>query len=604
MRRLFIFLTLIVLTNFVKADDTASLNAALAAGNVTLSGAHGPYNISGALLIPAGHTLNGNSIPINSTQTTGSAIQLTGAGASATNVILVGPWNYATMASNPSGSIGIRILASGTTIYNCNISGYAAYGIFSGNFSNLSITYNVIRNTGYIGFYFDAEANGSANNTFSNNTIDETAISPSTIAWQAAAIRGSTSAGFTTSNWTISNNTFKMPVSPTNWNANGIELRYLVNSTYSNNLFQGGYIGLSVVRSTGCTGTRNRSFTAKSEGIEYASSNNCTELHSYVTGSTGDGLLLDGYSSTTAACTNLTFKYDTAINVTNAPFHSYVNNSGITVVGCYFKTNGKGINLQNTSNVTIDSTKVDGGSHAGSSGVFIDNGPGTLTMHHDSLLNLSCQISVYSTTLNQLIDYIRVYNTAHSGTSGQLCPTLSNGAHLGTNILFSSFTYTFNPIPAHVYGDVDFDPGATSSESITYSSSNTSVATIVSGLVHIVGQGSTNITASTSDTTLAQPLTISKAPLVIQAVNKTKLFGAALPSLTYTISGFVYGEGPSVFTSPVTISTTALSTSPLGRYPITVSGAAAANYSITFGNGYLDIYGGTFILKHAVTGWP
>ncbi len=56
----------------------------------------------------------------------------------------------------------------------------------------------------------------------------------------------------------------------------------------------------------------------------------------------------------------------------------------------------------------------------------------------------------------------------------------------------------FPEIPAKPASDPDFDPGATSTGGlpITYVSSNTAVATIVAGKIHIVGLGSTNITAS------------------------------------------------------------------------------------------------------------
>lgn len=60
-------------------------------------------------------------------------------------------------------------------------------------------------------------------------------------------------------------------------------------------------------------------------------------------------------------------------------------------------------------------------------------------------------------------------------------------------------TITFPTLPTgKQIGDADFSPGATASSglAVTYTSSNTSVATIVGGLIHIVGTGSTNITAS------------------------------------------------------------------------------------------------------------
>ncbi|MDQ1770655.1 lectin-like protein, partial [Labilibaculum euxinus] len=58
-------------------------------------------------------------------------------------------------------------------------------------------------------------------------------------------------------------------------------------------------------------------------------------------------------------------------------------------------------------------------------------------------------------------------------------------------------TITFNSLSDKAYGNSDFDPSATASSGLTvsYSSSNTSVATIVDGKIHIVGVGSCTIYA-------------------------------------------------------------------------------------------------------------
>jgi hypothetical protein len=81
----------------------------------------------------------------------------------------------------------------------------------------------------------------------------------------------------------------------------------------------------------------------------------------------------------------------------------------------------------------------------------------------------------------------------------------------------------------------------------------------------------------------AGDLTITKAPLTVTADNQTTLFGAAIPALTATISGFVSGQTSAtsgVSGSPACV-TTAISTSPGGTYPITCTAGslAAANYS-------------------------
>jgi|GEM_PF-580508 len=59
-------------------------------------------------------------------------------------------------------------------------------------------------------------------------------------------------------------------------------------------------------------------------------------------------------------------------------------------------------------------------------------------------------------------------------------------------------TITFNPLPVKKVGDADFAPGAASDAGlpISYASSNAAVATIVSGKIHIIGPGTSTITAS------------------------------------------------------------------------------------------------------------
>ena len=66
-----------------------------------------------------------------------------------------------------------------------------------------------------------------------------------------------------------------------------------------------------------------------------------------------------------------------------------------------------------------------------------------------------------------------------------------------------SQTINFPAIPLKVFGNADFAPGATVSSGLTvsYTSSNTSVATIVSGNIHIVAAGTSIITASQSGNT-------------------------------------------------------------------------------------------------------
>jgi hypothetical protein len=82
---------------------------------------------------------------------------------------------------------------------------------------------------------------------------------------------------------------------------------------------------------------------------------------------------------------------------------------------------------------------------------------------------------------------------------------------------------------------------------------------------------------------------ILRAPLVITAANKSKVYGASLPALTATYAGWVNGDSAANLDVPVALSTGATAASPVGAYAIVASGAADSNYSITFVNGSLTV---------------
>jgi hypothetical protein len=98
--------------------------------------------------------------------------------------------------------------------------------------------------------------------------------------------------------------------------------------------------------------------------------------------------------------------------------------------------------------------------------------------------------------------------------------------------------------------------------------------------------------ADTNDYITAQAIVtinVQQAPLTITANNASQVYGAALPALTANYSGFVNGDTAASLAEPVTLGTTATTTSPAGLYTITASGAASPNYAITYVAGTLTI---------------
>ena len=84
-------------------------------------------------------------------------------------------------------------------------------------------------------------------------------------------------------------------------------------------------------------------------------------------------------------------------------------------------------------------------------------------------------------------------------------------------------------------------------------------------------------------------LTIEKAPLTITAKDYTIKQGEALPTFEATYEGFKNNETSDVLTKQPVLSTTATSACEPGEYEITVSGAEAQNYEMSYVAGKLTI---------------
>ncbi len=96
-------------------------------------------------------------------------------------------------------------------------------------------------------------------------------------------------------------------------------------------------------------------------------------------------------------------------------------------------------------------------------------------------------------------------------------------------------------------------------------------------------------TSDYATVTAGVTINVTQAPLSITVNPATKAYGAPLPAFTFTYSGFVNGDSITNLTSQPAINTTATAASNVGAYPITVSGAADANYAISFVNASLTV---------------
>ena len=195
---------------------------------------------------------------------------------------------------------------------------------------------------------------------------------------------------------------------------------------------------------------------------------------------------------------------------------------------------------------------------------------------------------------------------AASNNATLTLPAVGAAGSLGANndiaIVKSDQTIIFNALPAKTYGNSDFAPVATASSglTVTYSSSNTNVATIVSSQIHIIGAGTCTIYADQAGNAnyLAAPqgsqtLTVSTVTLTVTANAQSKVFGAANPTLTFQYSGWVNGV-ETIDVAP-TATTTVTTASIVGSYPgsITLSGGSDNNYTF-------NLVAGNFTVTKAV----
>ena len=190
-------------------------------------------------------------------------------------------------------------------------------------------------------------------------------------------------------------------------------------------------------------------------------------------------------------------------------------------------------------------------------------------------------------------------NPLHAYNGNLITYSYSNNAGTASNwaieerALFLPQTITFATTATATYGDVDFSPGATSSTSgvipITYTSSNTAVATIVAGQIHIVGAGQTTITASQASNTtylaaanVQQVLTVSPLALTVSnAAAQNKVYDAGNAAvITGTLSGIINSDAVTL-TGTGTFADVNIANGIAVTSTSTLGGAKAGNYTLT-----------------------
>ncbi|GEM_PF-3671059 len=146
------------------------------------------------------------------------------------------------------------------------------------------------------------------------------------------------------------------------------------------------------------------------------------------------------------------------------------------------------------------------------------------------------------------------------------------------------------PTFASGYGTVStLEATSNSGLNPTYSTSTPTTGSIDDNQITITGVGELTVTVHFPENDdfiageISQTITTSPAPLTVTADSQSRPYGSENPELTITFDGFVLDDDETDLTG-LAISTTAEQSSPIGQYPITISGIMTDNYTITLGS--------------------
>lgn len=168
-------------------------------------------------------------------------------------------------------------------------------------------------------------------------------------------------------------------------------------------------------------------------------------------------------------------------------------------------------------------------------------------------------------------------------------------------IILKPQTITFTPPAGPVsYGVKPFDLSAKSNSGLPVQLSVISgPATIKGHLLTITGAGTLVVAANQKGNSDYAPakevkriIVVRKAELIVTAASLTIKTGDPIPTLTYSMKGFVNGDKQKTATTgQPKLSTTATSKSNPGTYPIKISAGtlAAKNYAFSYVNGKLTV---------------
>jgi hypothetical protein len=288
---------------------------------------------------------------------------------------------------------------------------------------------------------------------------------------------------------------------------------------------------------------------------------------------------------------NITASYSITAD-TNSPVGTYsiipaLNDPGSKLINYSVTTNSGTLTVtQALLTLTADNqSRTYGAANPTLTGTLTSVGNGdNITASYSTTADTNSPVGDYSiiATLNdpdtKLGNYLVTTNNGTlSVTPASLTGTAENKSRLYGQ-LNPEFTATYS-------GFVNAEDSSTVTGALIGSTTADTNSPVGAYPISVSGQSAPNYTISYVDGTLS----VLPAAVLVQADDKSRAYGQANPVFTATVSGFVNGEDSSVLGGAPVFKTLADTNSPVGTYPIEVSGLLSTNYSIIFSNGTLTV---------------
>ncbi len=267
----------------------------------------------------------------------------------------------------------------------------------------------------------------------------------------------------------------------------------------------------------------------------------------------------------------------------------------------------------NAANVSIKpslSISFDGAVNLGSTGTFKLYNGATLIKSFD--LSNATDLSAFELSADQLTLTVTLPSNIGYGipvsveiSSGFVRDIFGNNfagitAASGTwnfTTIKDTQTINFPAVTSTTYGDAAFTLGDAATDkglTVTYIAGDPSIVSISGNQATVLKAGTTTVTASQAGNTTyfaatnaIQTLVVNKKNLTVTADSKTKVYGDANPTLTFSYGGWINSDNETVLDTKPSGSTTISLTTPAGIYSsaISVSGGADDNYSFSYVSG-------------------